>query len=307
MSLASCSFPALGTTATLVVTDGAGLAAARSSLETELQAVDETCSRFRPDSELVRLNARAGLWTTVSARLFQAIDVAFRAASATAGLCDPTVGRSLRLAGYDRTFELVRRRDGTRFRLDFAPAAGWQAVEIDRREQRVRLPSGVELDLGATAKALAADRSATAAAAATGCGALVSLGGDIAVAGEPPRDGWAIRIGDSHSMSLEARGPVVSIRSGALASSSTTVRRWRAGGTELHHIVDPRTGEPAPRAWRTVSVAAASCVDANTASTAAIVLGPSAPAWLEERRLPARLVGETGRTTCVAGWPREAA
>jgi FAD:protein FMN transferase len=307
VSTASRSFPALGTTATLVVTDAARLDAARSALEAELQAIDESCSRFRSDSELVRLNARAGRWVAVGDRLFEAIEVALRAASATGGLCDPTVGRSLRLAGYDRTFELVRRRDVRTLRVGFAPAAGWQAVELDPDGKRVRVPEGAELDLGATAKALAADRAATGAAEVAGCGVLVSLGGDVAVAGEPPADGWTIRIADSHDASPETPGPVVSIRSGGLASSSTTVRRWRAGETELHHIVDPRTGRPAERAWRTVSVAAATCVDANAASTAAVVLGPDAPAWLERRALPSRLVGETGAATCVAGWPAEAA
>jgi FAD:protein FMN transferase len=307
MSVASCSFPALGTTATLVVTERAGLDAAHSALGNELRAVDETCSRFRSDSELVRLNTRTGRWVAVSDRLFEAIEIALRAASATGGLCDPTVGRSLRLVGYDRTFELVRRRDGRTFRVGFAPAAGWQSVELDRERKRVRVPEGAELDLGATAKALAADRSAAAAVAAAGCGVLVSLGGDVSVAGEPPPDGWPIRIADSHSASPDTPGPVVSIRGGGLASSSTTVRRWRAGAAELHHIVDPRTGRPAAQAWRTVSVAAATCVDANAASTAAIVLGQAAPAWLEERALPSRLVGETGGTTRVAGWPAEAA
>ncbi len=307
VSAASCSFPALGTTATLVVTDPSGLAAARSALEAELQAVDETCSRFRSDSELVRLNAGAGRWVTVGDNLLRAIEVALHAAVATGGLCDPTIGRALRLAGYDRTFELVRRRDGRTFRVGFAPVARWESVELDTDRKRVRVPEGVELDLGATAKALAADRSARAAATAAGCGALVSLGGDVSVAGEPPADGWPVRIADSHSASPDSPGPVISIRSGGLASSSTTVRHWRAGSAELHHILDPRTGRPADRAWRTVSVAAATCVDANAASTAAIVLGSEAPAWLEERALPSRLVGETGETMRVAGWPAEAA
>jgi thiamine biosynthesis lipoprotein len=85
------------------------------------------------------------------------------------------------------------------------------------------------------------------------------------------------------------------------------VRRWGAGGAERHHIVDPRTGSSPLDTWRTVSVAAATCVDANTASTAAILLGPLAPAWLVERRLPARLVDQAGRATAVAGWPEDAA
>ena len=171
----------------------------------------------------------------------------------------------------------------------------------------VRVPSGVELDLGATAKALAADRSARAAHEAAGCGVLVSLGGDVAIAGDAPPGGWSVRIADDHAAALDAPGPAVALAGGGLASSGTTVRRWRSGDAELHHIVDPRTGRPAETPWRTVSVAAASCVDANVAGTAAVVLGDAAPAWLAERRLPARLVARGGGALCVAGWPEDAA
>ena len=167
--------------------------------------------------------------------------------------------------------------------------------------------SGVELDLGATAKALAADRSARAAHEAAGCSVLVSLGGDVAIAGDAPPGGWSVRIADDHAAALDGPGPAVALSGGGLASSGTTVRRWRSGDAELHHIVDPRTGRPADTPWRTVSVAAASCVDANVAGTAAVVLGDAAPAWLAERRLPARLVARDGGVLCVAGWPEDAA
>ena len=301
----SCSFPALGTTAVLCVTAADAIADARAALERELSTIDEACSRFRPDSELVRLNASAGRAVQVGETLFEAIVVACRVAAATEGLVDPTVGRSLRLAGYDRTFERVRvgRREGP----TFVAAPGWKAVEIAPGARTVTLPRGVELDLGATAKALAADRSASAIATSTGCGTLVSLGGDVAVSGAAPRDGWAIRISDDHAAPLDRAGPVVSISSGGLATSGTAVRRWRAGRTELHHILDPRTGSPARTPWRTVTVAAATCVDANAASTAALVLGEGARAWLSDRGLPARLVSETGRVQWVCDWPLEAA
>jgi thiamine biosynthesis lipoprotein len=164
----------------------------------------------------------------------------------------------------------------------------------------------VELDLGATAKALAADRAARSAADKTGAGILVSLGGDIAVAGPAPLGGWPVRIADDHRASLDGPGPVVSLESGGLATSSVTVRRWRVGEDELHHILDPSTGRPAASCWRTVSVAAASCVDANTASTASVLLGEAAPAWLAGRRLPARLVAVSGEIVCIGGWPAEA-
>jgi FAD:protein FMN transferase len=84
------------------------------------------------------------------------------------------------------------------------------------------------------------------------------------------------------------------------------VRRWQRSGRDLHHIVDPRTGEPVPEHWRTVSVAAATCLDANIASTAAFLRGPDAPAWLASGKLPARLVAADGAVVYVGGWPAEA-
>ncbi len=303
----SFSFPALGTTATVAVTDPEALSRAQSVLERELEAIDLACSRFRSDSELVRLNVASGAEVAVSDLLLEAVRVALHAAEASGGLVDPTVGNTVRLAGYDRPMTVVRTRDGRLFRPTFEPAPGWHTVSLDEGRKTVRAPRGVELDLGATAKALAADRAARAAWRATDTGVLVSLGGDIAVAGEAPHGGWSIRLADDHTAPLDAPGPAVSVYSGGLASSGTTVRRWATAGGELHHIFDPRTGRPADSPWRTVTVAAASCVDANTASTAALVLGENAPAWLDERRLPSRLVRLDGSVACVGGWPAEAA
>jgi FAD:protein FMN transferase len=305
VSLKSRSFPALGTTATLCVTDPEGLEDACAALEMELEAIDAACSRFRADSELSQLNARAGEAVAVGEMLFEAVTVALHAAHSTGGIVDPTIGRSLRLAGYDRSFEQVHVGQSSPPR--FVRPAGWRSVEADTAARTVRLCPGTELDLGATAKALAADHAAASATAAARCGVLVSLGGDVAVAGPPPKCGWPILIADDHAADLESDGPVVSIRAGGLATSGTSVRRWRAGKVELHHIFDPTTGGPAATRWRTVTVAAASCVDANVASTAAVVLGDDAPAWLASRGLPARLVTTTGETMRIDPWPAEAA
>ena len=215
----------------------------------------------------------------------------------------PTIGRSLRLAGYDRDFAGIE--DGRARPLVLAAAPGWRGVRLDVATRSVTVPRGVELDLGATAKALAADRAAAAAARATGAGVLVSLGGDIALAGAAPAGGWAIRVGEDHAAGPDAPGQTVALRTGGLATSSTTVRRWTRAGRQLHHILDPRSGAPADGPWRTVSVAAASCVDANIAATAAVLRGPAAPAWLASQRLPARLVGADGEVLAVAGWPEE--
>jgi thiamine biosynthesis lipoprotein len=165
------------------------------------------------------------------------------------------------------------------------------------------VPKGVELDYGATAKALAADIAAQDAAGAGARGVLVSIGGDIAIAGEPPPAGWPVLVADDHAGGIRQPGQTIVLRSGGLATSSTALRRWRRGERELHHILDPATGTPAAEHWRTVSVAAASCVDANIASTTAIVRGERAPDWLEQLALPARLVTRDGAVTLTGGWP----
>jgi len=303
-TLEAARFAALGTTAEVVVADGRALAVARGVLEEEVARVDLACSRFRDDSDLARVNRGAGAWTPVSPSLIDALDAALRAARQTGGAVDPTVGTAMRRIGYDRDFASVA-ATGSALRVTFSPVAGWTTVEIDRDGSRVRVPQGVELDLGATAKAWCADRAAARAADAAGCGVLVSLGGDIAVAGAGPDGGWPVVVGDDHRAPLDHPGPVVAIRSGGLATSSTTVRRWARGGEPLHHVIDPTTGAPAPWVWRTVTVTAASCADANAASTAAIVFGWRAEAWLTGLGLPARLVATDGRVTTLGGWPAE--
>jgi thiamine biosynthesis lipoprotein len=300
--LTSSSWHALGTSASVLVLGAGAHEGARAAVEAELRAIDLACSRFRDDSELAAVNAARGRPVRASALLVEALEVALRAARLTHGLVDPTVGGALVLAGYDRDFDRIR-HSGVR-RVRAGRVAGWHVVELDRAAGTVRVPDGVRLDLGATAKALAADRAARSALAATDApGVLVNLGGDIATAGDPPGGGWPVRVADSHLADPESPGQVVTIASGGLSTSSTTVRRWSRRGGDAHHIVDPRSGAPAAEHWRTVSVAAASCVDANIASTAAIVLGPAAFEWLRQRGLPARLVSAAGREELTAGWP----
>jgi FAD:protein FMN transferase len=291
------AFPALGTTAVLLVTDGAALAEGERLLRADLAEVDAAYSRFRDDSELMRLGAHAGRAAPVSPLLAGALHAALRAAAATDGLVDPTVGQAMIDLGYDRDFALVP-TDGAAPAP--RPAPGWWRVRLDAEAGKVVVPRGVRLDLGSTGKAYAADRAA-ARVAALGCGVLVSLGGDLATAGPAPEGGWLVGVGDDHRAAAPG-DPVVTIRSGALATSSVTQRAWRRGGRAVHHIVDPRTGDlPAP-VWRTVSVAARTCVDANAAATAAIVRGDGADAWLDGAGLPARLVGHDGRVVTVGGW-----
>ena len=302
MAFASRTFTALGTTAQVTVTDPSVLPEAVQILEEELEAIDLVCSRFRDDSELWALNRSAGEPFAASPLLLEALSVALGAAEETAGDVDLTIGRALDALGWDSDFVVVVLRD-PRPSVEAVPAHGWRSVRLDRERGLVRIPPGVELDLGATAKALAADRAARAIARATGSGVLVNLGGDLSVAGKTPVGGWSIRVTDDHRSGPAAPGQTIALHGGGLATSSTTVRRWHAGGAERHHILDPRTGVQCPETWRTVSIAAGSCVAANTASTAAIVRGPAAVPWLEEQGLPARLVACEGTITTTAGWP----
>jgi len=303
-----CTWQALGTTVVLRVLEPAALDAARSAAEAELSAIDAACSRFRPDSELSRLNARSGAWRALGPLLAEAIAQALRAAELTGGDVDLTVGRALELAGYDRDWALLDPPGETGAG---APPVmvrvlrGWRAIELDLAGSSVRVPTGIRLDLGATAKAWAADRAAAAACTAGRCGALVSIGGDIATAGAAPAGGWSIRVTEDHRSDIGAPGQSIWIDGGGLATSSTAVRRWSHRGATMHHIIDPRTGAPVRDTWRTVSVAAATCTDANIASTAALVRAGAAPAWLNELGLPARLVDHGGRVTVLGQWPAE--
>ena len=273
-------------------------------MQGQISLVDAACSRFRDDSELSHLNVSGGATIAASPVLLDALEVAVRAAGLTDGLVDPSVGSVMRVLGYDRDFAQVP-ASGPPLQVKLGAVPGWRGIAIDRSAGTVRVPVGVTLDLGATAKAWCADRAARAAAWAARSGVLVSLGGDVAVAGRPPAGGWRIRVTDHHSAGDDAPGQTVAISAGGLATSGTTARRWRRGGQELHHIIDPATGQSATGPWRTVSVAAGTCVDANTASTAAIILGEGAPTWLEGRRLAARLVGVDGAVVYTAGWPVE--
>jgi thiamine biosynthesis lipoprotein len=302
--VAEIRFSVWGSAALVLVSEPGAVRETEALLRTELDEMDRACSRFRADSEIRELSERAGSAVVVSPLLGDVLDVALRAAYLTDGLVDPTVGAAMAAIGYDRDFAGLP-ADGPSVTATAAP--GWWRIGWDRSARTVLLPLGIALDVGATAKALAADRAVTRIAEKWGCGALVSLGGDIAVAGEAPPGGWRIAVGEDHTRLDPTGGQNIAIVSGGLATSGTTRRRWRRGGVAVHHIVDPRTGVPAESRWRTVSVAAGSCIDANTASTASVVLGSAAPRWLAQRGLPARLVATDGQVTTVAGWPTDAA
>lgn len=299
-SPAAAEWPVWTTTARLVVTDPAVLDAARNLMADRLGAVGRAASRFDPDSEVCRLARAASLASaTISPLLADLLAAALAAAEATEGAVDPTVGAVLAGLGYDR--DLADVSPATVAAAE--PAAGsrptWRDVHLEGR--RLTMPAGVLLDLGATAKARTADLCAAELAATFGCGVLVSLGGDLRTAGDVPPGGWQVLVQDGDG---EPASAITLHGSGAVASSSTLHRVWRADSGQRHHIVDPRTGRPAPPVWRTVSVVAATCVLANTLTTAAVVHGERAPALLGSAGVAARLVAAGGTVHHLGGWPR---
>jgi thiamine biosynthesis lipoprotein len=289
-------FPLWGGQAVVAVSERAAAAAALTHVKRVVAAFDVACSSFRDDSELALLNASPDEEVVVSSLLFKAVKEALRAARLTDGAVDPTVGLALVAHGINPTMS-----DRT---VRVAAVPGYTTVKLNESRNSVTLASGVGLDLGATTKALAADVAAQAAASAAGCGVLVGLCGDIAVAGTPPDGGWEVRVTDDHRRGGDP-GQTVRVSSGGLATSSVTVRRSTVGTEVVHHLIDPSTGRPAVGPWRTVSTTAESCLDANVASTAAIVIGVDAPEWLERHRIPARLVAHDDAVRYTAGWPSE--
>lgn len=289
------------TTARLVVTEESALVEATAVVFEQLAKVDAAANRFLAGSEVSRLARGTGTPAAVSPLLAELIGVALAAAAATGGAVDPTLGGPLLdlgcpdlaaaeptgpTAGPDRPQPSVRRR------------TSWRDVRLDGR--MVTLPAGTLLDLGATAKAHAADRCAVAVADRFGCGALVSLGGDLRAAGPPPDGGWQVLVQDGPD---EPASQVRLAGAAAVATSSTLHRTWRQGGTVRHHVLDPATCRPAAPVWRTASVAADTCVRANTWSTAALVRGHAAERDLRRAGVAARLVAADGAVVRLGGWP----
>ena len=282
----------------VTVTDSSTLERARHHLADLMADVERATSRFVPDSDVSRVNRDAGRLVPVNRRTVELVDVAIRTAEETGGLVDPTVGTHVVRAGYAEDIAVVRDR---LVLVDRAPAprrADWRTVQVDHQLSRVGIPAGLALDLGATAKSWTADVAAHTIAAALGTGVLVEIGGDVAVAGHKPAP-WQIQVSEQAG----EPGEQVGLTSGGLATSSSAGRRWRTPSGSAHHIIDPRTGEPAVGCWRTATVWARTALDANIAGTAAIVLGEDAVAFLAGRGHPARLVGHDGHVETVGTWP----
>lgn len=280
----------------LLVTDPDALPAARAVVDDELDAIELAASRFRPDSEVCALTEAGGQRVPVSPVLADLIAAALDSARATDGDVDPTVGCALVALGYDG--DIAEAGSAVPRIASVTVPVNWTHIEFDGHS--VRMPAGTLLDLGATAKAAAADRCARRVHDQAGTGVLVNLGGDIATAGPTPDGGWQVLVQDTDD---DQPCQVVLFSDAGLATSSTRRRRWFRAGEAHHHIVDPHTGTSVDPVWRSVSVGATSCLAANTLSTAAIIRGDRAPEWLASLDVPARFVGRDGSVRTVGGWP----
>lgn len=298
----SASFQAIGTTNRILVTEPAVLIEATLVAKEYLADLDAAISRFRSDSEVSRLAARAAredAWAFGSETFVDHLKAGIRAAMLTDGLVDFTVGSALIASGYDADMAQVRARSTYAGPRLTGPVVGWEHVTLDELTNRVTTPRGVVIDLGSVAKAHAADVIAARLAARLPGGFLVNLGGDIAVAGPAPVDGW--RVGVEYADGSVAQ--VIAVTDQGVATSSTQLRTWATDTGRAHHIIDPRTGRTADTPWAQVTCVGANAMEANTASTAALVLGQAAPAWLDGHGIPARLDHLDGSVTFVGGWP----
>jgi thiamine biosynthesis lipoprotein len=281
--------------------DGADLVSATDVVQRLMYDVARSVSRFRADSDLSRVNDRAGALIPVGPLTVQLVEVALDAARRTDGIVDPTVGAHLIGAGYADDIDAVRlrpRATATVPRL----AADWTHVAVHRDLNLIGVPVGMCLDLGATAKAWTADEAARRVHARLGHAVLVEIGGDLAVAGRPLRP-WRVDVAEVPGGTAYR----VDLTHGGLATSSVLARSWTSDRGHEHHVIDPRTSRPADGPVRTATVWAPSAVAANTWSTAAIVWGDAAPARLRAAGLDARLVDTDGRVTALGAWPADEA
>ncbi len=272
-------FAVMGSTAHVVVVahDPAPLLERARERLAELEA---RWSRFRADSEISRLNAAAGRPVLVSTDTVALVSRSVDGWRRTGGLFDPTVHAALVGLGYDRDLALVQTGDAGAV-VPCGPAPGCAGIDVDPVASTVRLPPGVALDPGGIGKGLAADLVAAELLAAGATGCLVNVGGDLRALGEPPTGaGWVVTVPDP--LRPDAELLRVALPEGGVATSSRLERRWRIGGAEVHHLVDPLTGAPAE-----VDIVAATVVAAR--------------AWDAEVLVKALTIGGTAGFDLLAG------
>ncbi|HET7487811.1 MAG TPA: FAD:protein FMN transferase [Acidimicrobiales bacterium] len=267
---AEIRFPTMGTAAHVVVVGGPdGLA---EQAVRRLAELERRWSRFLPDSEVSRLNRAGGRLAVVSPDTALLVERAVEAWQRTAGAYDPTVLPALVAAGYDRDFAAVP-ADGPAPAGEAGPPPGCGGIVVHRPFNGVVLPAGVALDPGGIGKGLAADVVTAELVEAGAAGAMVNVGGDLRVRGEPPEgDTWSIAV--EHPLHPERHLLELGLVDGAVATSSRLRRRWTRGGRALHHLIDPRTGQPVAGPLVAVTVVAADGWWAE-AATKAVFVGPA--------------------------------
>lgn len=270
---------------TLVEVTGADL-----DLRPWFQRVEATLTRFDPESPLSQLNREAGLWVIVPPLLYQAVQAALDAARETAGAFDPTILDALIAAGYGRSFE-----QGPTPRGEAGPAGRWTEVSMDPALGAVRLPVGVHLDLGGIGKGLAVDGAAQRLKGSNSF--IINAGGDLVVRtalGDAP-----VRVDVADPERPEGNLASFTLRTGAVATSSTRGRRW---GENLHHIIDPCTGRPSDSDVMSATVVAARASWAEVLAKSCIVLGAErGMALLKAKRCHGLLVTRAGSLLATPG------
>lgn len=289
----------------VTTTDPAALDRACACVRELMTDVDVAVSRFRDDSDLATVNSLAGHLVPVRPLTARLLDIALNAAAETDGAVTPTIGTALRALGYDADIDAVRQRSASQFRP--RPTRGavpdWRLVRLLSSPRLAGVPTGVTLDLGATAKAWTADEAARLAAQRTGSPVLVSIGGDLAVAGAPP-GGWQVEVTEAEPGSGHGDSERVSLQAGGFATSSTLARSWSGReSAPRHHLIDPRSGLPAHSPWRTTTVWAPTALAANTMSTWLLLDDEAAGTAIATHGLAGRLVGTNGRVVHLGHWP----
>lgn len=288
----------MGTTVVVLTPDHASQPALNLTRDL-FEEWERAFSRFRPESELSRLNASAGIRTSVSPLMLRALNAALDAARATRGVFDPTILLRMIEIGYDRSFESLAPRQPAAPDRAPSPTGGWRDIEVHESRRMVRLPPGVGLDFGGIAKGMAVDAALALLEERGLTPAMVNAGGDLAVRGTPADSpDWPLAVPGKDE------GWVIGLERGAVATSGVARRQWRQGDVERHHIIDPRTGEPAASALWSVTAIAGACAQAEVAAKAAFILGAEAGAnFIERAHLGALLVGDDGAWRSAGAWP----
>jgi thiamine biosynthesis lipoprotein len=246
-----------------------GFAEARRFIEDS----ERRFTRFSADSELSQLNHSAGSWFPASPELVFVVMLAREFVDQTNGLFDPSILPDLNRIGYDRSMDLIRDMGSTvddslfptRRRL---PLDG---LIINPDENLIYLPEGVQLDLGGIAKGWIAEQAA-AILGEFSSACAVNAGGDMVLVGLPEgKTMWEITLEDPRMPDLPMTR--LNVPPGAVATSSITRRIWNQAGKKRHHLIDPRTGEPAVTDWLSVTVLAPHADMAEVFAKALLIAG----------------------------------